>query len=113
MSHLIDTWTFLANTPTPLLLAAFLLLFIYLTDKFASRSISRTRKSIKPQIDIDTPLRQVFSVNIELQNEFFSQALKFSEEEVHNLRDKLKAVKIDLQIWKSHYAGQDRLFWKA
>jgi hypothetical protein len=92
MSNLINTWL-------PVLLMAVLLYLIY-----------RLEKRIERMIDLDTPLRQVFFASVDLQNEFFSQALKLSEDEIRNLRDRLMAVRIELQIWKSHYAAKIGFF---
>jgi len=84
---------------------SFFLYLLYLIDK--------TNKSNSRQIGWDHPLRQVLYANIELRDEFFSEALRLSDEEIKEATMRLRVVNIQLHIWKDHYSGRITFYGNA
>jgi hypothetical protein len=64
------------------------------------------------QIEFRSPLREVIKVGIELQNMFFTEALKLSDEEISGNSDIVHGIQLHLRIWKAHYSGDISFYRK-
>jgi hypothetical protein len=56
------------------------------------------------RLEFESPLRQVIAVNVELKRQFFSESLQLPDDEV-DFPEIVRAIRLRLQLWKGHYAG--------
>lgn len=75
-------------------------IFIYLLWYIESRI-----RNVARQIALDSPLRKVMTVSVELRREFFMEALKLSDEEIDASPRMVRHISLHLQTWKAHYQG--------
>jgi hypothetical protein len=74
--------------------------------------IHRQIRILSQQIEFDSPLREVIAAQVELQNEFLSEALKLSEQEISGATQIIRGITVQLQIWKAHYSGEVAFYRK-
>jgi len=63
-------------------------------------------RGVARQIALDSPLRKVMKMSVELRREFFVEALKLSDEEIDASPRIVRHVSLHLQTWKAHYQGE-------
>src|SRR5258708_38874439 len=62
------------------------------------------------QLERDSPLREVMTVSVQLRREYFSEALKLSDEEIDGSPQAVRGIWLRLLIWKAHYTGEITFF---
>lgn len=62
-------------------------------------------RQLKRRLEFDLPLREVIAVTIWLKREYFLEALGLSGDEIDAAPDRVSAIRVRLQCWKSHYSG--------
>jgi hypothetical protein len=75
--------------------------------------INKANKYINRQVSWDHPLHQVFHATIHLRDEFFSEALRLPSGKISQATMRLRAVSVELQIWKDHYSGEITFWGKS
>jgi hypothetical protein len=62
------------------------------------------------QVERDSLLREVMTVSVQLRREYFSEALKLSDEEIDGAPQTVRGIWLRLLIWKAHYSGDIAFF---
>jgi hypothetical protein len=75
------------------------------------RTQQRLRALVIWNSEYDTPLREVVTVQVEIEREFLLEALKLPAEEIATTE--VGAIKLRLEIWKDHYSGEIAFFGKS
>lgn len=62
-------------------------------------------RSGERNLKLDVPLREVIAVTVQLKDEFFTEALMLSCDEVAAAPQLVRSAFIRIEIWKGHYSG--------
>jgi hypothetical protein len=62
------------------------------------------------RVESDGLLREVITVSVQLSREYFSEALKLSDEEIDGSPQAVRGMRLRLLTWKAHYTGDIAFF---
>lgn len=71
--------------------------------------ISRLQDRLR-QVETDRGLREVVDVAVQLEQKYFSEALRLSSGEISDHKSIVSGFSIHLKIWSSHYTGTIKVF---
>ena len=72
--------------------------------------LNRGLGQLAQRIALDSPLKEVLNLRVELKRTYFTDALKLAEAEIDGGRGLLTVISMRLFIWKTHYSGEISFF---